>query len=65
MHSGRTGYRRKFELAHELIPLWNYRTHRRKLINLGLSKVGSQISWETLDEDLRMHLRAPAMRRSL
>ena len=62
MQSGQTGYRGKLELGHGLIPLWNYCTHRNKLIHWGLSKVASRISWETLDEDLRMHLRAHAMR---
>jgi uncharacterized protein len=64
MHSGQTGYRGKLELGHRLIPLWNYCTHRSKLVHWALSKVASRISWETLDKDLRTHLRAHARRPS-
>ena len=62
MQSGQTGYGGKLELGHGLIPLWNYCTHRNRLIHWALSKVASRISWETLDEDLCMHLRAHPMR---
>jgi hypothetical protein len=65
MQSGQTGYRAKFELGHRLIPLWSYCTHRNKLVQWALSKIASRISWETLDEDLRVHLRAHAVRPSL
>jgi hypothetical protein len=65
MQSGQTRYRGQFELGHGLIPLWNYCTHRRKFVHWGLSKVASRISWESLDEDLRVHLHAYAVRPAL
>jgi len=56
--SGQTGYAAKFELGHQLVPLWNYCHHANRLINWVLSLVAPRIRMESLDDQLRTHLEA-------
>ncbi len=56
--SGQTGYAAKFELGHQLVPLWNYCHHANPLMNWALSRVTSRIRMDSLDDQLRTHLEA-------
>jgi len=56
--SGQTGYAAKFDLGHELVPLWNYCHHANHLVNWALSRAASRIRWESLDDQLRIHFEA-------
>ncbi len=56
--SGQTGYRAKFDLGHRLVPLFNVARHANPLIHAIFRAVGTRITWQTLDEDLAVYLRA-------
>jgi len=58
LQSGQTGYSFKIETGHSLIPLFNYCQHRNPLINIIYAQVARTISWQTLDEDLKIFLKA-------
>jgi len=58
MQSGQTGYMAKLDTGHELVPLWNYCEHLNPASNWIYRRVASQISWDTLDAQLREYLEA-------
>ena len=58
IQSGQTGYRAKLDLGHTLIPLYNHVKHKNKLVNLIYKKIGTQVTWKSLDTDLAFYLKA-------
>ena len=60
LRSGQTGYHAKFDLGHELVPLYNFARNRNGLMNLIYAAVGRSISWSSLDPDLKAHVEARA-----
>jgi hypothetical protein len=58
MQSGQTGYMAKLDLGHKLVPLWNFCEHLNGFMNVIYRHVGSRITWQTLDEQLRAYLDA-------
>jgi uncharacterized protein len=60
LRSGQTGYRAKFDLGHEPVPLSNFARHRIGVVHWLYKTVGSSISWSTLDPDLKNYLEARA-----
>jgi hypothetical protein len=58
IQSGQTGYAAKIETGHRLIPLTNYGRHRLALVHRIYSSIVKTISWETLDDDLAVFLKA-------
>ncbi len=55
---GQTGYSAKLELGYKLFPLTNFGYHFNPLINKICRSVATGISWNTLDEDLAIYLKA-------
>ncbi len=58
IQSGQTGYRAKLDLGHTLIPLYNHVRHQNSVINFIYKKIGSQVTWKSLDADLAYYLKA-------
>ena len=58
LQSGQTGYCAKLDLGHKLIPLTNYCLHRNPLGHRIFSAAARYISWSTLDNDLKVFMRA-------
>lgn len=58
LQSGQTGYRAKLDMGHDLVPLTNYCKHVSPFFHGILKKVTRNVSWETLDEDLAVFLKA-------
>jgi hypothetical protein len=58
LQSGQTGYMAKLDLGHALVPLTNYCLHLNPLIHRIFSSVARHISWSTLDDDLKIFVRA-------
>jgi predicted N-acyltransferase len=58
LQSGQTGYMAKLDLGHTLIPLTNYCIHLNPLIHRIFSVAARYISWSTLDDDLKIFVRA-------
>ncbi len=58
LQSGQTGYRFKIDTGNTLIPLFNYCQNRNPFINMIYAQVARTISWQSLDEDLRVFLAA-------
>jgi hypothetical protein len=48
----------KLDLGHKLVPLTNYCMHRNPFIHHLFSFAARYISWSTLDDDLKIYLRA-------
>ncbi len=53
LQSGQTGYRAKYDVGHKLIPLTNYCKHRNPVVHLIFKTIARNISWSTLDDDLK------------
>ncbi len=51
--SGQTGYRPKLDLGHTLVPLTHVARHRNPLLHWAFGKLAADISWASLDDDLR------------
>ena len=60
LSSGQTGYRAKFDLEHEPVGLTNFARHRVGFLHPIYAKVGSAITWSSLDPDLKTWLEAKA-----
>jgi hypothetical protein len=58
MQSGQTGYMAKLDTGHQLVPLWNYCEHLNPASTWIYRRFASQISWDTLDAQLRDYLKA-------
>jgi Acetyltransferase (GNAT) domain len=58
IQSGQTGYRAKLDLGHQLIPLYNFVRHQNKIIHFIYKKIGTQVTWKSLDTDLANYLKA-------
>lgn len=58
MQSGQTGYSAKIDMGHSLVPLWNYAEHHNLLMNWIYAKIGREITWDTLDDQLAEYLKA-------
>jgi len=58
IQSGQTGYRAKLDLGHQLIPLYNLVRHQNKIIHFIYKKIGTQVTWKSLDTDLANYLKA-------
>jgi hypothetical protein len=58
LQSGQTGYKAKLDLGHTLIPLTNYCIHLNPLVHRIFSAAARYISWSTLDDDLKIFVRA-------
>ena len=58
LRSGQTGYHAKFDLGHELVPLYNFARNTNALLNPIYSAVGRTITWSSLDPDLKAHVAA-------
>jgi hypothetical protein len=58
IQSGQTGYRAKLDLGHELIPLYNLVRHQNKIIHFIYKKIGTQVTWKSLDTDLANYIKA-------
>jgi len=56
--SGQTGYRAKLDLGHQLVKLTNYCQHVNPIVNWIYSRVAKDVSWQTLDDDLAVYLKA-------
>jgi uncharacterized protein len=56
--SGQTGYRAKFDLGHELVPLTNFSKHFNRVLHRVYAAVGRRVTLATLDPDLRTALEA-------
>jgi hypothetical protein len=56
--SGQTGYRAKLDLGHQLVKLTNYCQHRNPFVNWIYSRVAKDVSWQNLDSDLAVYLKA-------
>lgn len=66
IQSGQTGYAAKIETGHALVPLTNYGRHRHRVINRIYETIVRTISWESLDADLAVFLKAyPNMPRAV
>ncbi len=57
LQSGQTSYSAKIELGHKLVPLSNFCKHSNPVINAIYQHVAKSISWETLDDDLKLYLK--------
>jgi len=53
IESGQTGYDAKISLGHRMIPLTNFCHHTNPLLRFIYAFVGKQVSWETLDPELK------------
>lgn len=58
LQSGQTGYRAKFDLGHQLVPLTNLVRHRNPLLNAVFRAIGKRVGWKSLDDDLAEYLKA-------
>lgn len=58
LQSGQTGYRAKIDVGHDLVPLTNFCKHTNPIVHAIYKKVGSTISWSTLDPNLAEFLKA-------
>jgi predicted N-acyltransferase len=58
LRSGQTAYGAKIDLGHKLVPLYNYCHHRNPLMHKIFKAISKTITWETLDEDLEIYLKA-------
>jgi hypothetical protein len=57
---GQTGYRPKLDLGFQLVPLTNFCLAFSPFNRAVLNFIAPRISWSSLDDDLRTHLRAHA-----
>jgi hypothetical protein len=57
LQSGQTGYGAKLELGHSLVPLTNYCLHTNPVLHRIFKAVAAHITWATLDDDLKRHVR--------
>jgi len=57
LQSGQTSYSAKIELGHKLVPLSNFCKHLNPIMNAIYEHVAKSVSWETLDEDLKLYLK--------
>jgi uncharacterized protein len=51
--SGQTGYRPKLDLGHTLVPLTHMARHRNPLLHWAFGRLAADITWASLDDDLR------------
>jgi hypothetical protein len=58
--SGQTGYRPKLDLGFQLVPLTNFCLAFSPFNRAVLNFISPRISWSSLDDDLKAHLRAHA-----
>jgi hypothetical protein len=58
LQSGQGVYTPKLDLGHALIPLTNYCIHLNPLVHRIFSAAARYISWSTLDDDLKIFVRA-------
>ncbi|MBF0154029.1 MAG: N-acetyltransferase [Magnetococcales bacterium] len=58
IQSGQTGYAAKIRLGHRLVALTNYAQHRNPLMHRIYAAVARTVGWQTLDDDLALHLKA-------
>lgn len=58
IQSGQTAYAPKLEIGHKLQPLTNYVSHRNPLMHWIYRMGAKTVSWETLDKDLAVFLKA-------
>jgi hypothetical protein len=58
--SGQTGYRPKLDLGFQLVPLTNFCRALKPWNQVILNLIAPHITWSTLDDDLKAHLRAHA-----
>jgi hypothetical protein len=57
LQSGQTSYSAKIELGHKLTPLSNFCKHLNPIMNAIYEHVAKSVSWETLDDDLKLYLK--------
>jgi hypothetical protein len=57
LQSGQTSYSAKIELGHKLVPLSNFCKHLNPIMNAIYEHVAKSVSWETLDDDLKLYLK--------
>ena len=58
LQSGQTGYRAKFDLGHDLVPLFNVFKHRNRAVHALFKAIGTRVCWKSLDSDLAAFLKA-------
>ena len=56
--SGQTGYRFKLDVGNSLVPLTNYCKHTNPIVSTIFANFAKEISWSTLDDDLKVFLSA-------
>lgn len=56
--SGQTGYRAKIDVGHSLVPLTNYCKHSNPIIHKLYAIACRDVTWSTLDDDLKVFLTA-------
>jgi hypothetical protein len=56
--SGQTGYRAKIDVGNSLVPLTNYCKHSNPIMHKLYSMACSDVTWSTLDDDLKIFLTA-------
>ncbi|HEY9760382.1 MAG TPA: hypothetical protein V6C97_34810 [Oculatellaceae cyanobacterium] len=56
--SGQTGYRFKIDVGNTLVPLNNYCKHTNPMVHAVFSNFSKDVSWATLDDDLKVYLAA-------
>jgi hypothetical protein len=57
LQSGQTSYSAKIELGHKLTHLSNFCKHLNPIMNAIYEHVAKSVSWETLDDDLKLYLK--------
>lgn len=60
LQSGQTGYSAKFDVGLRPIPLTNYCLHRNRMLHRLFARIARDITWSTLDEDLKVYVEAHA-----
>jgi uncharacterized protein len=58
IQSGQTGYRGKLETGNTLVPLTNYCCHMNPILHRVFAAISKDVSWGTLDNDLKQYLAA-------
>jgi hypothetical protein len=58
IQSGQTSYSAKLEVGHTLLPLTNYCKNVNPIVHFIDSKIVKSVSWSTLDDDLKIYLKA-------